>query len=237
MPKLKYILFFIILFFLSINVKKVFADAYVIHLYYDAKTQTLSFNNQASQNITVDKSYNPSITDFTDQSADSSGSYLLTFYDSTNNPIISTRFNKQDGVFQITTPYFSIATSLKIFNSSNNKELLSANLTSLSTCNGNGICEYEKGETIQNCMQDCDSNNIKFSQATQDILNKHGGIVKDPSTGQILLREPVQAQAPISTSSAKRSINPLVSIIIIACLSLGILAGGFFAYKKFAKKN
>jgi hypothetical protein len=234
MQKIKY-LFPLVLFFLLLNFKYVLADAYVLHLYYNTALKTLSFDKYASENISLDKTLSPSIIDFIQESELSSGQYTAVFYDHTNNEIISTPFNKKDGAFQLTIPHFSIATSLKIFEKASGKELLSADLAAFATCNGNGICEYEKKETAQNCLGDCANSNPQFSAPTLEKLNTNKGIIKDEATGEVQLSSPALMSAfqaenlTDAKAHEKEKSSPL--ILIIAILALVIIIG-VFIYKK-----
>lgn len=227
MKKIKYIVPVAIL-FLLLNIKNALADTYLVNLYYDAPSKTLSFDKFAPEKVSLDKTARISIIDFTQESENSIGPYILTFYDITKNEIISTKFNKKDGAFKIIVPYFSIATTLKIFEASSNKELLSADISSFSTCNGNGICEYEKGETGKNCLGDCATSKPVFSQQTSSLLNENGGMIKDPKTGEILLKNASDQIPPDKNYSVWLIISATILFLIILIL---------IVYKKFIKKR
>lgn len=233
MQKIKYIIP-IALFLLLLNAKAVLADAYLIHLYYNTSSKTLSFDKFAPESISLDKTLDLSIIDFTQESETSSGQYTLTLYDVTNNEIISTQFDKKDGAFQLTIPYFSIGASLKIFDKVSGKELLSADLTSLLTCNGNGICELEKKENGLNCLGDCANSDPLYSEETKNKLKENNGEIKDPVSGEILLYN--------SNFSSKEAVNAKdqgkisLWLLILAAVAL---AGsiGYLIYKKFINKK
>lgn len=236
MLKIKYI-FPILFVLLFLNVKNALADAYLVHLYYNTTTKTLTFDKLTPENVSLDKNISPSISEFTQESETVTGAYILTFYDRTNSEIISTQFDKQDGAFQLTIPYFSIATSLKIFEKSTGKELLNADLSNFTTCNGNGICEFEKGETAKNCLGDCATSQPKFSPQTLDLLKKNNGVIKDPTTGEILLKGGASSESkPIQQQPTPQK-NSLLSYILIALGIIAIFVAGWFLYKKFIKNK
>jgi hypothetical protein len=238
MQKIKYFTF-IILTFSFLNIQTVFASSYTIHLYYDTASQKLSFDKFADSKVSLDKSSNPSILEFVRESDTASGAYVLTFYETTGNEIISTKFDVQSGAFQLAIPFFSTADKLTIFKTGSNEEVLSTDLSAFTTCNGNGICEYEKGETLQNCLGDCDTNKPSFSPQTLQKLKENNGTLKDPATGELLLRnsgllpETPQAQQP--TPPAARS--PFITYIYIVLASLVILILLWLGYKKFIKNK
>lgn len=132
------------------------ADSFVISLNFDSKTGKLSFSNQEGGDVVRDKNIETSIIDFSKNKT--TGSYILKLYDVTGAEFSSTEFDKSDKPFQLIIPYFSVASKLSIIEKSSNKEILSKNLTEFVTCNGNGKCEAELGETFNSCMGDCLSN-------------------------------------------------------------------------------
>lgn len=234
MKKIKFVIP-IALFILFLSVKWAMADAYVVHLYYDASSKTLNFDRTAQEKVSLDKNQSPSVIDFTQQAENSSGQFILTFYDSTNSEIISSQFDPQNGPFQLTIPYFSIASSLEIFDKATGVKLLDADITNLSTCNGNGICEYEKGETAQNCIQDCANGHPAFSQQTQALLDKNNGVVKDYA-GQVLLEGPVST-ATNSPSPASNGGGSLLTSILTIIGGLIFIVLIILGYKKYIRKN
>jgi len=137
---------FILLFSFSLLPYKTKADAFVAHLFFNAKTKTLTFDKLSSENISRDKNQFISVQEFS--AAQTSGEYILKLYDFAHKEISTMQFDKKDGAFAIELPYFSLAKTLKIFQKSKGQEMLSADLSQFSTCNGNGICEFEKVEPV-----------------------------------------------------------------------------------------
>lgn len=232
MKNIKYFIPAAILLFLLSNVKVASADAFVINLFYNPATKVLSFDKIAPEKVLRDKNLFVSPTEFARQEI--SGSYILKLYDEAGREVVSTEFDKKDGTFQLTIPYFSLASGLKIFEKAGNKELFGADLSQFNTCNGNGICEFEKGETSSSCIGDCASSNITFSPQTLQTLKDNNNEIKDPKTGAVLLRGPV-AQQPAAPSSVKAAFYKTPYFYAILAFLL-ILVGGIIVYKKFIKK-
>lgn len=150
--KLLFLLSILVLF--EVNDAK--ADSFVINLYFDQKTSVLTFDKQKNEDVIRDKNMEVSIVQFS--KSQETGPYILKLYDVTGAEFSSTEFNKSDGSFQLIIPYFSVASKLSILEKKTNKEILSKDLTGFVTCNGNGKCEAELGETFDSCMADCLSN-------------------------------------------------------------------------------
>lgn len=209
------------------------ASAYLIYLYYSPQNNTLVFDKNKSANVVLDKSIQSDYLDFAQNT--SSGTYLLKLYDIDDKEIINTEFNKTNGAFVLQIPYFSLANKLKIIEKSSEKDLLQADLSKYLTCNGNGICELEKEETALNCMGDCANSKPNFSEQTSNELKNNNGVIKDSSSGEILLSDPAlipSASAPTTSSGGGFS-------IFILILGIFIFVGtiGFLVYKKFIKKD
>ncbi len=170
-------LFSVSLFFITTS--SAFADGFVINLYYSTATKTLAFNN-STRNVLRDPNADTSIVEFSNDTT--IGVYILKLYDEKGLEFSTSQFNKKDGAFSLTIPYFSLATQLKIIEKSTNKTLLVADLKEYTTCNGNGKCEPALGETPLNCMGDC-----KPVTPTQDEIgntNIPPPLVDIPATAQ-----------------------------------------------------
>jgi len=222
------------------------AEAFVVHLYYSQKTKQLVFDKASKEKVSYDKDKFVSIQEFAFNNA--TGAYVLKIYDNKGSEIASTEFNSQNGSFSIDLPYFSLAKTLKIFEKASNSEMLSADLLAFSTCNGNGICEFEKGENLNNCLGDCGTAKPSFSPETQKLLDQNGGVIKDPQTGQILLKEPApptptssEANLPVpiqSNQTAPAQTSATANSIPLLIVALLLISGGIgiFVYMK-RKKN
>lgn len=136
---------------------EVYADGFVINLYYISSTNTLKFDEQATKKVERDTSADTSIVEFSKDTT--VGPYILELYNVKGIKFVENQFNKEnDKAFQLVIPYFSTAKSLRIVEKATNTVLLSADLSEFVTCNGNGSCEPNLGETEFNCMGDCSGN-------------------------------------------------------------------------------
>lgn len=160
MNKIKF--FVAVLFLAGLFVGRgVYADGFVINLYYDANTQKLNLSGNKDNRVYRDKNADTSIVEFSKDTA--TGSYILKLYDANGVNFSNSEFDKQDGEFQLVIPYFSIAAKMEIVEKSNNKILSTEDLTHFMTCNVNGVCEPNIGETEGGCMGDCLGNTNKSS--------------------------------------------------------------------------
>lgn len=214
-----FILFLSCLFFPD----KAKADAFVVHFNYDAPSKKLFFE-QGQDPVSHDENASAYITDYiNDQSM---GPYILSLTDSQDTEIFSTQFDVQSGNFTVTIPYFSLAKTLKIIKKSENKEILSADLSSFITCNGNGVCEYEKGESLKTCIGDCGKTNTQFSPETLKLLQDNKGILRDSKTNEIILRgnqQDLETKNNSATQGNNLSFLYTIMIVIIVII-LGLLA-------------
>jgi len=240
------------------------ASGFAVHLYFNTASKTLAFDKQASAPVTLDDTIQIDPVTFTDNQT--TGSYVLKLYDVNNAEIVSTEFNKQNGAFTLQIPYFSPANSMKILEKSSGRELLNADLSQYNTCNGNGTCEFEKGENINTCLEDCGTSHVIYSDQTKSLLKQNNGILKDPKTGQTLLQDKSfanssapspsqgsqgsssnpsssfqsstgQSQPASATTTTSSQGSSTSSIIILIIAALILLSAvGFIVYKRFIKK-
>ena len=173
------------------------ADAFAIHFFYDIKTKTLRFDNAVSEPVSHDPNKYVSVVEFSKNTQP--GSYILKIYDPSNNEIVSTEFNKQNGAFELDIPYFSLGYNMKVLNKSTGKEILNADLSKFNTCNGNGICEYEKGENITTCLGRLRNQSYHIQRSNKKFApTNNNGILKDPKTGETLLQDKAFASGGFS---------------------------------------
>jgi hypothetical protein len=228
MKKLNYLFYLFIAILALCNPLRVRAEAFVISLYYNSATQSLSFDESLGKKVAHDQNVASSIYDFAHDNT--VGQYILRLYDSSGESAVEKEFNKQDGRFSLIIPYFSIARELKIFDKNSNKELLSVDLSAFTTCNGNGVCEFEQGETGQNCIGDCAGGKNKYSQQTLRLLERGDGAIRDANTGEILLAEenlPSGQTAPTATTSG------LIYYIIFSLIIFLGLPISYMIYRKY----
>ena len=149
--------------------------------------------------------------------------------------------------FKIAIPYFSLANSLKIFEKNSRKELLSADLSGFLSCNGNGICEVEKGETAQNCIGDCGKEFNTYSEQTKKLFEQNNGTIIDPVTKEIVLQDlsfsnNKSSATPASKNNPRSPLSPEKNSLYL--LIFGIIAAFVIAFsmififlKKIKKSN
>jgi hypothetical protein len=208
------------------------AEVFRINLYYDASAEILRFDKIKDAPVFYDKNKFLSPMEFINQ--ETIGQYFLTLYDSSGNLLFTTGFDKKNGSFEISIPYFSLANSLKVFERSTNKEILSSNLSQFVTCNGNGICEFEKGETFDTCLGDCGTSAPKYSEQTKSLLEKSGGTLKDPETGALFLKSYPEAKPASEQPVTKKGLTTFnITLIIFAVILIAF--AGLILYKKLRK--
>ena len=141
-------------------------------------------------------SYDPSFSFITFDQEQTPGEYQIHLYDVTGADILKYNFSGENGAFQYVMPYFPTVTSYKIFRTTDNKIVLDGSLRRFSTCNANRICEYELKETADTCLADCANGETQYSPETLKKLDENGGVIRDPQTGDVLLRKELPATLP-----------------------------------------
>jgi len=207
------------LFLLSKDAK---ASEFVAHFFYESSSKVLYFDKSVSEKVSLDNEKSMSIFDFSDES--NSGNYVAKLYENNGEELASGFFNAKQGSFVVEVSYISIASSLKIYEKTTNKEVLSADISQFVTCNKNGICEFEKGENFNTCISDCASSNVKYSPETQKILDENGGVIKDPKTGGVVLKGGYSLDNSVTAEEqpVKKGIG-FGSILLI--ISIGVAIG------------
>ncbi len=178
---------------------------------FNYSNSTLGFGNPVTNQ---DKNAYISIFDFGSQAEQSTGPYALKLIDVYNHELVTLHFNAQAGNFSLTVPYFSTIQKMQVFENNNQTPILEQDLSSVNTCNANGVCEFEKGESGAGCIIDCGITNPTYSAQTKALLNKNNGVIKD-ETGKVVLTEVKQSSA--------------VTWGIITAIAL-VTAGGVFLY-------
>jgi hypothetical protein len=191
--------------------KATLADAFVVNLAFDQSTRTLSLDNKG---VTYAKDMPTPLAKLMTPST--TGTDKIIFLQGNGEQAFAWQFDPQNGSFSIDLPYFSTAKSLKIIDVATNKTIIQADLSNLSTCNSNGLCEFDKGENVYTCVADCASGNVKYDQQTLTLLKGNNGVIKDAATDQILLDQTNQSAPPAKN-------NYFITIIIAGAI---ILIGG-----------
>jgi hypothetical protein len=200
---------------LLIPTRVIFANATLqLHLLYNMEQDSLTFDKSFSPSVFLNKKIDTNIFDFTETYKDVSGSYELFFLDSTglvseDTIIDQIQFTPTIGSFTLNVPDYNITRTLVIRKKGSSVNVLKYDVSQYISCNLNKICEFEKGETTLGCMFDCSNSNVKYSAATQKLLNQNDGKISDPDTGETLLkyRPPVEKQPDI-TSEPEQTYTP-----------------------------
>jgi cbb3-type cytochrome oxidase subunit 3 len=226
------------------------AEVFSAHLSYNPSSKILSFDKASPEKISLNKEKFVSVFDFSDESNE--GNYTAKLYDDKGEELISGNFKARPGAFILDIPYISIASSLKIFNKATERKILEADLLGFVSCNRNGICELEKGENISTCILDCASSNVNYSPQTEESLKANGGVIKDPKTGEIILKEtplpgnsdiPDNLNAPdqntenMQNTENQNNNNKILSIILTVIISAFFLAAIYFVVRKKIRKQ
>lgn len=165
------------------------ADAFEVHLFYDPAAKTLNFDKKKPKPVTLNEEKALSVIQFLQESEKMTGNYTIGLYEANGGELVKTKFTPANNAFIVEMPYFSLATDVKILDANTNQELLKASVKEFSTCNANGVCEYELRETFNRCLGDCGSSKITYSQDTQNLLKQNKGVIKDPKTGEVVLKD------------------------------------------------
>jgi hypothetical protein len=94
--------------FLFLFVSHAQADnSYVVHLYYDAKNDTLAFNYQQKNQVDLDKCNSIGLKEFFDNQAQiQKADYILKIQTADGSETDVMKFDKKPGAFDLHIPYF-----------------------------------------------------------------------------------------------------------------------------------
>lgn len=197
------ILLSIILFLSLALAPKASADqSYIVHLYYNTKTKALYFDKMQHP-VDLDKNQTLGLKEFFDnQDTIKSADYILKIKPSSGEEMEVMKFNKKAGQFDLTIPYFVSGQTINIYNFKTGEKIISTDISSFKVCNGNNICEYEKGENALNCISDCANEHIVYSDETRKALKEHDGTIKDPVTGDVVLENKAYSSSSQKSQSS-----------------------------------
>lgn len=198
-------LFFVSVFLISHNTA--FAnDTFQIHLFYNQEQDLLTLDKSFSPPVFLNKKIDTNIFEFTQKYLGISGPYELFFLDNGNivsedTIIDQIQFTPIIGSFTLDVPDYNITKTIIIRKTGSSINVLKYDVSQYVSCNNNKVCEFEKGETGTGCIPDCSNSNVKYSAATQKLLNQGDGKIVDKDTGDTLLKytPPVEKQPEIST--------------------------------------
>lgn len=212
-----------------------FADVYVVSFYFDEQTNKLEFDPSSTQAVSIDTIKQLS-TDARYQMFPN-GAYEAVFISVNGNEIDRKRFDVTSGAFSVDFPYYSIAKTLNIYRFDSNDLLLSQDISKFTTCFMNGICEYERGENIRTCISDCVSDTVQFSDETKKLLAQNNDVLKDPKTGEILLRGPEAVTTVTDSSVNTQSGSGNLAVLVVLVAFLVIIGIFIVVILKIRKRN
>jgi len=236
------------------------ASTYEVHLFYDGSNNFLRFDNKQSA-VSLDTQKEILYNEFFEnQNEIKESDFVLKVQPINGSEIDTMKFNKKMGNFDLEIPFFVSGKTINIYDFESGQKILSTDISSFSVCNSNGICEYEKGENFFTCVADCGRSHPNFSAQTIDALNSSRGEIKDPKTGDILLKDPGIDKSNNSLSSTQtdqKNMGPVLTptveqenqdttstkkynflnYIIIIGLAIASAFGLFYAYKQIRKRK
>ncbi len=166
----------------------------VVFSFQKGANGSLQLSKNSPESIKL--SYDPSFSFIIFDQEQKPGEYQIHLYDVTGADILKYNFSGESGVFQYVIPYFPTVISYKIFRTTDNALVLEGSLREFSSCNANQICEFELKETMDTCLADCANGNTQYSQETTKTLDENGGVIRDPQTGDVVLRKAIPASLP-----------------------------------------
>lgn len=225
---MKYIFFIFTLTFLAFRANFALAAVFELHLFYDPAKNDVHLDKNISEPISLNNEKDLAIPDF-DNMFSVPGPFEFLFFDSSGDRIEDKQFSPKPGESTLDVPYYSAATHFVLRKTGSQEDIDSLDISQFSKCNRNGICEFEKGETILTCLTDCTSGN--FSDETKKLLKQNNDVIRDPKTGEVILRgiqaTPTPVASPGETAQGSGTINKILLIIgagAVVLISIGVFA-------------
>lgn len=233
--KFNLILFSLFLCFFFVS--KADAAVYIVHLSFDSQTNALQFGPDQTP-VDLDKNETLSLNAFFGQlDTTKDADYLLKIQPSNGDELDVLKFNKQLGQFNLKIPFFVSGAQINIYDFHSGEKIASADISSFQTCDSNGICEYEKGENVDTCINDCATGQNTYSDQTKNLLEKNNGIVTDPKTGDVVLKEPAFYEKDQSSQPAPSSGKNIPLLIVTVIVTILVIFGAIFYYRKKIKND
>lgn len=230
------------------------ANEFQVHLYYQANSNELRFDKFSQQAVTLNTQSDRLPSLFLYDNEGVHGKYVVSIFDVQGANLISLEFNPTPGAFVLDLPYFGVAQNIIIYDKITNSELLRQDVSQFVTCNLNGVCEYEKGETMNQCLGDCGANAHAYSEETLQKLREQNGVIRDPQTNEILVEDEAHKNAGRQTTptvvpsapdvqptdgapGAQTQQGSKAMAILLITFSVGVIGAALFLlYKKVLKK-
>ena len=215
--------------------KEVFADVFSVSFRFDEASGRLTFFSDGRNGVIAIDSGKSLPTRYGEQQYPD-GKYEVVFINTNGNEIDRKRFDVVSGVFSVDFPYYSIAKTLTVYKVGSPELLLSYELSEFTKCFMNGVCEYEKGENLQTCISDCASDTVQFSEETKKLLKQNNDVLKDPKTGEVLLRGIQPAPSvPIAGGGSGRSTAWIV--LVLSGTAIVLIGSGVWLFFSLKRRN
>ncbi|NTV55497.1 MAG: hypothetical protein HGB37_03945 [Candidatus Moranbacteria bacterium] len=200
------------------------ADAYQLQFKYDSSKGFLTFD-ESTGGVIVDHAQTLSIMAYSEQP--SSGSFQLAYYNAAGDELERKSFQATSASFSVETPFYPNARTLKIFRMNVVEPILTKDLSSMSLCNNDGICQFDAGENSQTCLADCGKAGQTFDAATEKLLDQNGGVISDAESSEVLLRrypENVPDATPAASTAPASKTAPITALILGIVAFFGLIA-------------
>lgn len=231
---MKYIFFIFSLTLLTFRADAALAAVFEVHILSDSAQNDVHLDRSVSEPIVLNSEKNLAIPDF-DTLFSAPGPFEFLFFDSSGDRIEDKQFLPKPGKSTLDVPYYSAATRFVLRRTGSQEDIDSFDISRFSRCNRNGICEFEKGETILTCLTDCTSGN--FSDETKKLLKQNNDMIRDPKTGEVVLHG-IQV-APIAASSGTASTSTATNriLLIVGAVAVLLISAGVFVILRLRARN
>jgi len=138
-----------------------------------------------------------------------------------------------EGAFVINVDYFPHVKAINI--KSKNGKVLNIDVSRISTCNQNFVCEYEKGEDTNTCIHDCLGDNVNFSEETIRTLQAQNGVIRNEE-GVVLLSTNDNSNTIETPSTLEDNTSNSSNILLLIGGILFLVAGVGVFFLKLRKR-
>lgn len=206
-------------------------DVLVFH--FSKENGTLSLDSQLSQAVVLENDPSFSVVAFSRDAVH--GEYRIEFSDVTGASGVQYEFSGQEGRFSYTFPHFGIVNGYRVYSVKDNTLLFEGSLSSFVQCNANNVCEFEKGENLNTCLADCTSGN--FSNETKKLLKQNNDVIRDPKSGEVLLRG-IQAASVVSSGNTTQTNDKANAfLLIVGAVAVLLISAGVFVILRLRARN
>lgn len=230
------IFLFVSLFFVFFPVHGVDASVYQVHFRYDKSADRLVLDESEGVPVRVNPDMTLNPLEFFDEGT--GGEFSFRFFFENGEEIAHKNFDVgASGPFLFAVPYVSFARSFAVYKSGVTSPIVSYNLSNFLTCNRNGVCEYEKGENFETCLPDCVGTVVNFSDETKKLLKQNNDVIRDPKSGEVLLRG-IRAASVVSSGNATQTNDKANAfLLILGAVAVLLISAGVFVILRLRARN